>query len=601
MPVDAWITVTVVLGVLAALVFTRRAPDMILAAGLTLLMVVPVPGEAGKVWRMGVLGPADALSGLANPGVVTVAVLFVVAAGLRETGGLQWIVQSLLGRPRTLAAAQSRVLLPVALLSAFLNNTPVVAMFIPVLLDWSRKLQLSASKLLIPLSYAAILGGVCTLIGTSTNLVVNGLLIAETEHEGLGMFDIAWVGLPCAVGGLVYLLIFSRWLLPDRKPAISIGDDPREYTVEMIVDPAGPLVGQSIEQAGLRHLPGMYLIEIDRGEDAIVAVGPTETLRANDRLVFAGVVESVVDLQKIRGLTPATNQIFKLGGSRNQRTLIEAVVSNTCPLVGRSIREGRFRTHYDAAVIAVARNGERIRRKIGDIILRPGDTLLLETSRDFMQRQRNRRDFYLVSSVAETATLRHEKALLAMGLLLAMVAAVTVGLLSMLQAALLAGGLMIVTRCVTGTEARRSIDWSLLIVIAASFGIGRAMQVTGAAQTIAHLLIELAGSNPLIALIAVYGVTMIFTEMITNNAAAVLMFPIAIAASADLGVDYMPFVIAVMVAASASFATPLGYQTNLMVYGPGGYRYVDYLRIGLPLNLLTWAVTVIVAPMIWPF
>ena len=298
MSVDAWITVTVILGVLASLVFTRRSPDMILTAGLTLLLVVP--WRDGNRWRVGVLEAGDALVGLANPGVVTVGVLFVVAAGLRETGGMQWIVQSLLGRPKSLTSAQTRVLLPVAGLSAFLNNTPVVAMFIPVLLDWSRKLQLSASKLLIPMSYAAILGGTCTLIGTSTNLVVNGLLVTETNHAPLGMFDIAWVGLPCLVAGLAYLLIFSRWLLPARKPAISIADDPREYTVEMIVDAKGPLVGQTIEQAGLRHLPGMYLIEIERGGEAIVAVGPTVTLHADDRLVFAGVVESVVDLQKIR-------------------------------------------------------------------------------------------------------------------------------------------------------------------------------------------------------------------------------------------------------------------------------------------------------------
>ena len=599
MPIEAWITVTVVLGVLASLALTRRSPDMILTAGLTLLMVVP--WRDGSGWRVGVLDAAEAIVGLANPGVVTVGVLFVVAAGLRETGGMQWIVQLLLGRPKSLASAQARVLLPVAGLSAFLNNTPVVAMFIPVLLDWSRKLQLSASKLLIPLSYAAILGGTCTLIGTSTNLVVNGLLVTETDHAPLGMFDIAWVGVPCLIVGLSYLLLFSRWLLPARKPAISISDDPREYTVEMIVDAKGPLVGQTIEQAGLRQLPGMYLIEIDREGDAIVAVGPTVALHADDRLVFAGVVESVVDLQKIRGLLPATNQIFKLAGSRKDRTLIEAVVSNTCPLVNRTIREGKFRSVYHAAVIAVARNGERIHKKIGDIVLKPGDTLLLETSRDFVQQQRNRRDFYLVSSVAEAATLRHEKALLAMGLLLAMVAAVTLGWLSMLQGALLAGGLMILTRCINGSEARRSVDWSLLIVIAASFGIGRAMQQTGAADAIAHTLIEAAGANPLIALIAVYGVTMLFTEMITNNAAAVLMFPIALAAANDLGVDYMPFVIAVMVAASASFATPLGYQTNLMVYGPGGYRYTDYLRIGLPLNLITWAITVTIAPMVWPF
>ena len=596
---EAWMTVGVLLAVLGGLVFTRRAPDIILAAGLTLLMVLPTPTEQG--WRIGVIGPSDALAGLANPAVATVAALFVVAAGLRETGALQWIVRVVLGQPGSLPEAQARVMLPVAASSALINNTPVVAMFIPAVLDWARKLKLSPSHLLIPLSYAAILGGLCTLIGTSTNLVVNGLLIAETAHAGLGMFEIAWVGVPCALAGLGYLLLFGRRLLPARKPPISITDDPREYTVEMLVDPGGLLVGQTIEQAGLRHLPGVYLMEIERDGQTLMAVGPEQVLRAGDRLVFVGVVASVVDLQKIRGLVPATDQVFKLDAPRSQRVLIEAVVSNTCPLVGRSIREGRFRGVYGAAVIAVARNGQRIERKIGDIVLRPGDTLLLEATGGFVAQHRNRRDFYLVSSVADSTPVRHERAAAALGLLLGMVAAVTLGLLSMLQAALVAGGLMIVSRCVSGNEARRAIDWSLLIVIAAALGIGRAVQVTGAAQAIGHGLIDAAGSHPMLMLIVIYGLTMLFTEMITNNAAAVLVFPVALAAADELGVSPMPFVIAVMLAASASFATPLGYQTNLMVYGPGGYRFGDYLRIGLPLNLLVGTITVVLVPQIWPF
>jgi di/tricarboxylate transporter len=317
--------------------------------------------------------------------------------------------------------------------------------------------------------------------------------------------------------------------------------------------------------------------------------------------VFVGVVESVVDLQKIRGLTPATNQVFKLDAPRAQRVLIEAVVSNTCPLIDKTIREGRFRTVYNAAVIAVARNGERIAMKIGDIVLHPGDTLLLEAHPSFAEHQRNSRDFYLVSAVQDSAPLRHEKAWIAVAVLAGMVGAVAFGWLEMLPAALLAAGFMILARCCSATAARRSIDWSLLIVIAAAFGIGRALEVTGAAQHIAEALLGVAGHNPWVALIVVYGVTMLFTELITNNAAAVLVFPIAMSTANALGVNVMPFVAAIMMAASASFSTPLGYQTNLMVYGPGGYRFTDYLRVGGPLNLLMWITTATLAPLIWPF
>jgi di/tricarboxylate transporter len=599
MGIDGWMTLGVIGLLIGLLIFTRYAADVILLGGLTLLMVMPVPGEDG--WRIGVLGVAQGLSGLANPGMVTVGVLFIVAAAVKETGALAWVGQHWLGKPRSLTMAHARIMLPVAATSAFLNNTPVVAMFIPILLDWAKKHQLSPSKLLLPLSYAAILGGTCTLIGTSTNLVVNGLLISDARSEGLGMFEIAWVGLPCAVAGVTYILIFGRLVLRERRPAISIADDARQYSVEMTVEPGSPLVGRSIEDAGLRNLPGMYLIEIDRGGQLLAAVPPDTRLQANDRLVFVGVVESVVDLQKIRGLKPVTDQVFKLNAPRRSRCLIEAVVSNTCPLLGRSIREGRFRTVYNAAVIAVARSGQRIRKKIGDIILQPGDTLLLEATPDFVERQRNRRDFFLVSAVEGSTPPRHERAPVALALIAGMVIVVTFGWLQMLQAAMLAAGLMIITRCITATEARRSVDWSVLMVIASSFGIGRALDVTGAAEGIASSLIRIAGENPYLTLIVIYGLTTLFTELITNNAAAVLMFPIAMATAHDLNVDYMPFIITIMIGASASFASPLGYQTNLMVYGPGGYRFTDYLRAGLPLNLMMWTLTATLAPWFWPF
>jgi di/tricarboxylate transporter len=415
------------------------------------------------------------------------------------------------------------------------------------------------------------------------------------------MFEIGWIGLPVVVVVLVFILVFGNRLLPERSRMTAQFSQVREYTVEMIVDPASQLVGKTIEDVGLRHLPELYLIEIGRNGRVIPAVSPRERLRGNDRLVFAGIVESIIDLQKIQGLMPATDQVFKLDSAPQERCLTEAVVSNTCPVVGRSIREGRFRTLYNAAVIAVARNGSRIRKKVGDIVLRPGDTLLLVSRPSFVAQHRNSRDFYLVSRVDKTWQVRHERAIVAVIIMTAMVIVAALGWLSMLEAAMLAAGLMVITRCTSGRIARREVNWQVLVVIAASFGIGAALQKTGAALTISESLIALAGNAPWAALGFVFLTTALFSALATNNAAAVLMFPIALATSKSLGVDVLPFAITIMVAASTSFATPIGYQTNLMVYGAGGYRFMDYMRIGLPLTLLVGVVTVIIVPMVWVF
>jgi di/tricarboxylate transporter len=582
-------TLAVLTVVIAALIFLRAAPDLILMGGLTLLLV------------FGIIDPKQALEGFANEGLITVAVLFVVAEGMRQTGGLSFLGQRLLGKPKSLPAVQAKIMLPSALMSAFMNNTPVVAMTLPVLDDWAKKFRVSVSHLFLPLSYSAILGGMCTLVGTSTTLVVNGLLMEETGGTGLQMFEIAWIGVPAAIVGLIYILLSARWLLPERKPAITQLDDPREYTVEMIVEPNSPLVGKRIEEAGLRHLPGMYLMEIDREGHVLAAVSSRERIRANDRLVFVGIVESVVDLQKIPGLKPATDQLFKLDAPRAERCLIEAVVSSSCPFIRMTIREARFRSHYNAAVIAVARNGQRVQSKIGDIQLLPGDTLLLEAHPGFVELQRNSRDFFLVSRVEDSTPPRHERAWIARTILVVMVFVVALGVLSILKAAMLAAGLMILTRCCSGSEAKRSVDWGVLIAIAGGLGIGQAMKTSGAAEQIAGLLIGMAGENPLAVLAVIYCVTMVFTNLITAKAAAVLFFPIAVATAGNLEVDLMPFAMAVIVASAASFATPIGYQTNLMVYGPGGYRFSDYLRIGSPLSLIIFALTIGIVPYIWPF
>lgn len=592
---QAWVTVGTVLLVIGLLSLTSIAADLLMLSAVAVLLTT------------GVLNESQAFSGFANEGMLTVAVLFVVAAGIRETGAMAALAQRMLGRPKTAFKAQLRMMIPVAIMSAFMNNTPLVAMMLPIVADWAKKYRIPLSKVMMPLSFATILGGLMTLLGTSTNMVLSGLLAAEKrpdgtpKYEALQLFDPLWIGLPCAVAGIIYMLVCSRWLLPDRQPALGDTDDARQYTVEMTVEPGSPLVGQSIEKAGLRHLPGLYLAEIDREGQVMPAVGRRERLHAKDRLVFVGVIESVVDLQKIRGLKPATNQVFKLNAPRTDRCLIEAVVSNTCPLVGQTIREGQFRTVYDAAVIALARNGERVNKKLGDVKLQAGDTLLLEAHPEFADRHRNSRDFFLVSRVENSAPARHDRAWLALGILAAMIVVASLEVLSVLNAAMLAAGLMLITGCCSAAVARRSIDWQVLITIAASFGIGKAMETTGAAKAIVDAVLAPVGHQPWLVLAVLYLLTMLFTEVMSNNAAAVLIFPIAMATAAALDVNHMPFIIAIMMAASCGFATPIGYQTNLMVYGPGGYRFMDYIRFGGLLNLVVAAVTIALTPLVWPF
>ena len=590
---ESWFT----LAVLAVMVVALARN---IATDLAMVAVVGVFMTAGLVSDK--FPSANKLvAGLGNEALVTVLVLYVVVAGLSRTGAMSLVTRPLLGRPKNVTAAQLRLMIPCASLSAFLNNTPIVAMFMPVVSDLSKRTGIAPSKLFIPLSYATILGGVCTLIGTSTNMVVYGLAVAESgRRDVFNMFDLAWVGVPCAIVGIAFLVITGRWLLPERKPSISVSSDPREYTVEMEVEPGSGLVGQTIEAAGLRGLPGMYLAEIEREGRVLPAVSSSEVLGASDRLVFVGIVDSVLDLQKLRGLRPATNQVFKLDAPRSERCMIEAVVSPQCPLVGQTIRDGKFRAVYNAAVIAVARQGERLRQKIGDIELKAGDTLLLEAHPTFADQQRNSRDFFLVSRLENSTPPGHEKAWLAIGILVAMIVVAGFEWLSMVHAGLLAAGAMLVTGCCNASTARRSIDWEVLITIAAALGIGETMRSTGLAAEIANGAIGAIGERPFAVLVGVYAVTMLLTELLSNNATAALMYPIAMATASKLGVDYHPFLIAIMFAASCGFATPFGYQTNLMVYGPGGYRFSDFLRVGVALDLVVMAVALVAIPIAFP-
>jgi di/tricarboxylate transporter len=578
-PTLAVLCVLVTLGVL---VRGRVASDLAMAGGIVLLLLA------------GVLEPKEAFAGLASPSIITIAALLVVSQGVIETGLVQWIGPALFGRGRSVAVAQLRVMAPVAALSAFINNTPLVAMSIPVVEDLARRTRIAPGKLFIPLAFAGTLGGVCTLIGTSTNLVVNEMWVASGQ-ESFRLFDLAPVGIPVAVVGILYLVIAGRWLLPDsgREPLASA--DPRSYSVEMQVMGA-PIAGRTVEEASLRGLEGLYLTEIRRGDELIAPVEPSTRLAEGDVLVFIGDVRAVVSLQRMRGLGDATDQRSKLAHERFRRFLVEAVVSDSSPLLGRTIREARFRNTYDAVVIAVSRNGERLSNtKIGAITLRAGDVLLLETQESFLKAFGESRDFLLVRRIEDSAPIRHERAPIA-ALILAgvvLVAALEPFGYTMFHGALAGACLMIATRCCTGPQARKALNVRLLFVIAGSIALGAALAKTGVAAAIADGLLALSGGHPLATLAILWLATFLLTELLSNVTAAALMFPIAMGAAASAGLDPRAAALVTMVAASASFATPIGYQTNLMVQGPGGYRFADYLRIGLPLGLLVGATAVV--------
>jgi di/tricarboxylate transporter len=585
---QAVLTLMTLAGVLGTLALTRIAADLVLMSALALLLFT------------GVLGPVQALAGFANPGVITIATLYVVAAGLKETGAVQWIARMLLGHPKSQRGAQVRMIAPTGILSAFMNNTAVVAMFIPAIQDWAQRLGIPASKLLLPLSYAAILGGTCTLIGTSTNLVVDGML-QSTLGINLGLFELAWVGIPLLVIGGAFLVLFGHRLLPDRGGISEELDLVREYGVEMEVASPGPLAGKTVAEAGLRALSYGYLTEIDRNGRLITAVEPDRTLQVGDKLYFVGAPECASELRRIQGLKPANGSVHKLEVENHQRCLVEVVLGPEFSALGQTIRDSRFRTRFNAVILSVSREGRRVPGKLGDITFRMGDTLLLEASEQFVAQYRFRRDFLLVSALNDSTPPDFHKAPRALGILGVMVLLSASGLLSILEAAFLAAGGMILAGCLTASRARRSVDLPVLVVIAASFALGNAMTATGAAEWVASSLLSFGPLTPWVALALVYVLTAAFTEMITNNAAAVLMFPIALAISEQLGVSVLPFAIAVMFAASASFITPLGYQTNLMVYGPGRYRFTDYVRIGTPLSLLVGVVAVGLIPLVWGF
>ncbi|CAA6814116.1 MAG: Sulfate permease, Trk-type [uncultured Campylobacterales bacterium] len=571
------------------LFFTRISPARVFLASVVLLFIT------------GILNTTEFLSGFNSSAVVTVGLLYIVVAGVEQTGGLSWLTKYVLGNPKSYFRAQLRLMLPTSFLSAFLNNTPVVALLIPIVQKWSSRINIKPSKLLIPLSYASILGGLCTLIGTSTNLVVNGLYQDRYGNSGFEIFEIAKVGIPVAIVGIIFILLLS-FLLPNRTSFKKIEKSSRVYQLEMYVPKKSSLIGKTFEESGLTHLAeGGKLEMLIRNSEKSFEIALDDTIKEDDHFIFSGNIGYIQILSLNKGLRKATTKFSTLNFPRQDRILVEVVISKKFPFAGKFIDRLKFRRLYNARALSAAQDGESVLSG-RYMMLHPGDTILVEAHSEFLLKQKYNRDFYILnSSENELSRESIEKAPVALGILLGMVALAGFGIFSMFKAALIAASLMIIAGCCSIPSLYKSIDWKVLVTIASALGLGLALEKTGIASLISTGVLEFAGNNPWIILILVYFITSFFTEIITNNAAAALTFPLVMNMVDQLGVNPIPFVMCIMVSASASFITPIGYQTNLMIYGPGGYRFSDYLRIGVPLDIVVAITTICLAPLIWPF
>ena len=590
--VVAWqavVAVGVVSVVVVALVREWASPAGVMLGGLVLFVLT------------GVVAPAEAFVGFSSPATVSIAGLFVVARALRDHGGLERGVARLLGDGTSGArGALLRMVPPVVGLSGVVNNTPLVATAGPLVRDWGERRGVAATRLLIPLSFAAILGGVVTTIGTGPNLIVSGLLEAS-GYAPFTLLTVTAAGLPVAVAGGVVLVVLGPRLLPDRRTVHEqVAGHQREYTVRLRVLADGEAVGSSVAQAGLRDLESTYLASIVRDGFEIAPVPPETVLEAGDELVFVGRVEDIRDLIGHPGLVEAeASQTRLLEGEGHQ--LIECVVAATSPLVGTTLKELSFRGRYGGAVVAIHRAGERVHDKLGAVRLRAGDALLVLADGSFVERWQPRPDFAVVVPLdGEAPSGRDRFRVVTLATLGGMVALAASGLVSIVVAILAACSVLIATRAIGFRRALDALDRDVLLIVASAIGLGVGLESSGAAELAASGIGMLAGhTGPLIALVAVVVATMVLTELITNAAAAALMVPVAINTAEQVGADPTGFAVAIAIGASASFLTPIGYQTNTIVYGLGGYRFGDYWRLGLPLVAVVLATVLIVVPRVW--
>ncbi|SDJ45996.1 SLC13 family permease [Salimicrobium halophilum] len=580
--------------------------EMGLVFGIVGLMLIGLIMEVGRPELLvlmtlfvfivfGFISPEEGLAGFSNQGMLTIGLLFIVGGVLEKSGLAEKLVSRLLSGAGTERKARGRLLLPLAGMSGFLNNTPLVVTLTPVVRKWCEAHNLAPSKFLIPLSYAAILGGTMTLMGTSTNLVIHGLLL-DFDEGGFRFFDLAIAGLPVTIVGLVYLLLFAPVLLPDqRKEEDEEETQPRDFLSELRIQPHFPYSGKTVREAGLGDLKGLTLIEIKRGNKKISPVTGETIVLNGDRLFFTGVINSIADLGKRRGLLVDTGTDLSIADlKKGTNKLREGIVSHQSSLLGRTVKENRFRQTYDAAVVAVHRNEERVEGRIGDIQPKAGDVLLMVAGESFDNRAKRHRDFYVTSPEGKEKFYEDDRT--GWSTLLIFICAlicVMSGFLSIFEAMAMAVALLLTFRLVSPEEALKMIQFKVLVLIAGALGIGNVIIESKAAAWMAQeLSVAMEPYNVIMILAVLYGTTALLTEIVTNNAAAVIMFPVAYQISEGIGMDPIGMAILIAIAASASFLSPIGYQTNLIVLGPGGYRLRDYLKVGLPLTILTSVVTI---------
>ena len=580
----AWVTIVTVLAMFLTLSFTKLREDVAFLGTIAVLMIA------------GVLDTKEALAGFSSTSVVLVGVLFVVLAGLVQTGVLQWIMRNLLGTPKDYPSAVVRLMLPVAGLSSILSNTTVVALFVGVVKMWGKKLHIAPSKLLIPLSYASGMGGICTLIGTPPNLIISGLY-ATDSGEQMNLFATTIPGLACLFVGIISILAMQK-LLPIRRSADDSFEQTSEYTVEMLVPADCPHIGQTITEAGLAHVNGGKLIEIVRFDHEVISPVPAdEFLMGNDRLVFSGQIDEILHLHKSHGLVNADHPVFSINELDKKRFLRTAYIMQGCQLAGKRISDTTIEHDQQFTLVAVARHGERISQSPRDITLRTGDSLLIECTAA-------NKDTQIMPGLQffdnELIPSNGAKTLTSTLIIIAMILLSSLEILTMLQSAIVAAFAMLIFRCCTPNQAMKAIDWKLVMIFAGSVVIGTAIERTGIADVIARGLMSISGNRPLLVMIFMCFAATIVTEFISNTAAGAIFYPIVYQAATGMGVNPMPFLISLMIAVSCSFATPIGSPTHMLVYGPGGYRFSDFLRIGIWMNLIILAVNLVVVNFIYP-
>ena len=533
---------------------------------------------------LGILEPKEALQGFSNPQVAVIVLLLVITSVLRKFKTTAFLFKKVISDNLSYKSFILRLMVLTSFLSSFLNNTPVVATLIPYVYNWGRKKGISPSKLLIPLSYAAILGGTATLIGTSTNLVVNALYV-DAGYPPLSMFDFVLVGAPAIFLGVTYMYLLGYRLLPNRKDAIkSFYEKKREYLIETVVPSDSPVAGKTVQEAKLRNLKGLFLAEIVRGKEKILPVSPEDRIQKGDILIFVGETEKIVEL--VKGEWGLKLPLACSINTERTSEIVEAVIPQNSSLSGKKVRDTDFRAKYDAVILAVHRNGEKLSGKVGEIVLKPGDLLLILTGKDFWKRVSDTDDIYVMSKVTELDRINEKYGVGLLFLFVLTVLLSSFGIIPLFNGLLLLLSLLVVLKVTTYGEIRKRIDLNLAIIAALSIAIGHAMVKTELADFLASNLINLV--EPLgitFALLMVYLITNVLTEFVTNIAAASISFPIALSVAKHFSVNPKAFVLAVAFAASASFLTPIGYQTNLMVYSAGNYRFSDFVRVGFPLAL----------------